>query len=240
VKRLKEEVCKLHEQLPRNHLVSWTSGNISARDPVTGLVVIKPSGVLYEDLRPDLMVVVNLQGNVIEGDLKPSSDTGSHLYIYRHRLDVNGIVHTHSRYATAFAAVGEPIPVYLTAMADEFGGPIPCAGFALIGGEAIGEQVVQHIGGSPAVLLQNHGVFAVGKDARAAVKAAVMTEDVAHTTWLALQLGKPKPIAPQHVAQLHDRYMTCYGQPTTVPVMKSSLPIAAPAHSMISDLAPAQ
>lgn len=209
---LKAHLCKLHLELPKCGLVAWTSGNISARDPKSGLVVIKPSGVLYEALRPEDHVVVNLEGDVIEGDLKPSSDTASHLYIYRHRPDVNGIVHTHSAYATAFAALGRPIPVCLTAVADEFGGPIPCAGFALIGGEEIGRQVVEHIGRSPAVLLKNHGVFTVGKNAEAALKAAVMVEDIARTMHLALQLGHPDEIAPDDVAKLHHRYTHVYGQ----------------------------
>ena len=210
--QLKEQVWKLHMELPRNGLVVWTGGNVSARDPETNLVVIKPSGVLYDELRPEDHVVLNLDGDIVEGSLKPSSDTASHLYIYRHRPDVNGVVHTHSSYATAFAALGKPIPVYLTAMADEFGGPIPCAGFALIGGEEIGKQVVEHIGTSPAVLLKNHGVFTIGSTAQNAVKAAVMVEDVACTVWRALQLGQPDEIAPADVAKLHDRYMHVYGQ----------------------------
>jgi L-ribulose-5-phosphate 4-epimerase len=209
---IKEKVCQLHMELPKNNLVTWTSGNVSQRDPESGLVVIKPSGISFEDLRPEHHVVVDLEGNIVEGDLKPSSDTASHLYIYRHRPDINGIVHTHSPFATAFAAVGRSIPVYLTAMADEFGGPIPCAGFALIGGEEIGKQVIEHIGSSPAVLLKNHGVFTIGKDAKAAVKAAVMTEDVARTTFYALQLGQPEEIAPEDVAKLHYRYTHVYGQ----------------------------
>jgi L-ribulose-5-phosphate 4-epimerase len=212
LEHLKEEVYKLHLELPKNQLVAWTSGNVSARDPESGLVVIKPSGVRYEALRPEDHIVVNLEGEVVEGTLKPSSDTASHLYIYRHRPDVNGVVHTHSPYATAFAALGRPIPVYLTAMADEFGGPIPCAGFALIGGEAIGKQVVEHIGASPAVLLKNHGVFTIGPTAEAAVKAAVMVEDAARTVWLALQLGQPEEIPPEDVAKLHHRYTHVYGQ----------------------------
>jgi L-ribulose-5-phosphate 4-epimerase len=199
-------------ELPRNGLVTWTGGNVSARDPETGYVVIKPSGVRYEDLRPEHMVVVDMEGHVVEGKLKVSSDTASHLYIYRHRSDVNGVVHTHSAYATAFAALGKPIPVYLTAMADEFGGPIPCGGFALIGGEDIGRVVVESIGDSQAVLLKNHGVFTIGKTAEAAVKAAVMTEDVARTVWLALQIGQPDEIPPEQVAKLHYRYTHVYGQ----------------------------
>src|SRR5215207_9346834 len=176
LEQLKEELYQLHLELPRHNLVVWTGGNVSARDPATGLVAIKPSGVRYEQLRPEQMVVLDLEGNILEGDLKPSSDTYSHLYIYRHRPDVGGIVHTHSTYATAFAAVGRPIPVVLTALADEFGGPIPCAGFATIGDESIGEQVVSTIGSSPAVLLRSHGVFTVGPTAEAAVKTAVMVE----------------------------------------------------------------
>ena len=209
---LREELWKLHLELPKNELVKWTGGNVSARDPQVGYVVIKPSGVRYEDLKPEHLVVVDLDGKVVEGNLKPSSDTASHLYIYRHRPDVNGVVHTHSPYATAFAALGKPIPVYLTAIGDEFGGPIPCGGFALIGGEEIGKVVVESIGNSPAVLLKNHGVFAIGKNAEAAVKAAVMVEDVARTVWLALQIGQPDEIPTEQVARLHDRYIHVYGQ----------------------------
>lgn len=209
---LREQVWKLHLELPKNDLVKWTGGNVSGRDPDTGLVVIKPSGVKYPDLRPEQLVVLDLNGQIVEGDLAPSSDTASHLYIYRQRPDVGGIVHTHSPYATAFAAVGKPIPVYLTAIADEFGGPIPVGGFALIGGEEIGRVVVDAIGSSPAVLLKNHGVFTIGKNAEAAVKAAVMVEDVARTVWYALQLGAPDEIPAEDVAKLHDRYTTVYGQ----------------------------
>ncbi len=209
---LKHELIGLHMELVRNELVAWTSGNVSARDPKSNLVVIKPSGVRYEDLRPEMMVVVDLGGCVVEGELKPSSDTASHLYIYRQRPDAGGVVHTHSRYATAFAAVGRPIPVVLTAIADEFGGPIPCGGFGLIGDESIGRLVVDCIGDSPAVLLKNHGVFTIGRTAEAAVKAAVMTEDNARTVWLAMQLGQPDEICAEDVARLHHRYTHVYGQ----------------------------
>jgi L-ribulose-5-phosphate 4-epimerase len=209
---LREKLWQLHLELPKNNLVAWTSGNVSERDKGTGYVVIKPSGIRYEDLRPEHMVVVDLDGKVIEGNLKVSSDTASHLYIYRNRPDVNGVVHTHSAYATAFAAVGKPIPVYLTAQADEFGGPIPCGGFALIGGEEIGKVVLESIGDSKAVLLKNHGVFTVGPSAEAAVKAAVMVEDIARTVWLALQIGLPDEIPPEMVEKLHYRYTHVYGQ----------------------------
>lgn len=209
---LRHELVRLHEELPRNGLVTWTGGNVSVRDPQTGLVAIKPSGVRYGDLTAESMVVLDLDGAVVEGELKPSSDTASHLYIYRHRSDVHGVVHTHSRYATAFAAVGRPIPVYLTAQADEFGGEIPCAGFAVIGDEAIGALVVEGIGRSPAVLLKNHGVFAIGPTAAAAVKSAVMVEDIAATVWLALQIGTPDALPADVVERLHRRYTTVYGQ----------------------------
>jgi len=209
---IRELVWQLHMELPKNNLVTWTGGNVSARDPASGWVVIKPSGVRYEHLRPEDMVIIDMDGKLIEGTLKPSSDTASHLYIYRHKSEVNGVVHTHSPYATAFAALGRPIPVYLTAIADEFGGPIPCGGFALIGGDQIGKEVINHIGRSPAVLLKNHGVFTIGSDAMAAVKAAVMVEDVARTVWLALQLGMPEEIPQAEVEKLHQRYTQVYGQ----------------------------
>ena len=209
---IKEQLVALHLELPKNNLVMWTGGNVSQRDAQTGLVVIKASGVRYEDLKPEHMVVVDLDGNVVEGNYKPSSDVFSHLYIYKHRPDVGGVVHTHSRYATAFAALGRPIPCVITAMADEFGGPIPCGGFALIGDEAIGKVVVESIGRSPAVLLKNHGVFTIGKNATAAVKAAVMTEDVAATVWMALQIGTPEEIPQDLVDKLHHRYTNVYGQ----------------------------
>jgi L-ribulose-5-phosphate 4-epimerase len=209
---IREELVVLNQALPLNGLVTWTSGNVSMRDPDTGYIAIKPSGVTFPELTPESMVILDLNGNVIEGEKKPSSDTDSHLYIYLHRPDVNGVVHTHSNYATAFAAIGQPIPVYLTAQADEFGGPIPCGGFALIGGEQIGKIVVDSIGSSPAVLLKNHGVFTVGTSGAAALKAAVMVEDIARTTWLALQIGVPEEISREDIAKLHHRYTHIYGQ----------------------------
>ena len=212
LEELKEELVQLHLELPKNNLVVWTGGNVSGRDVETGLVVIKASGIRYEDMCTDHMMVVDLDGRVVEGAYKPSSDVHSHLYIYKHRPDINGVVHTHSVYATAFAAVNKPIPVVLTAIADEFGGPIPCGGFALIGDDAIGKVVIESIGKSPAVLLKNHGVFTIGKDARAAVKAAVMTEDNARTVWLAMQIGTPDEIPQEDVEKLHHRYTHVYGQ----------------------------
>lgn len=209
---IRKELVELHLELPKNNLVAWTGGNVSMRDKETGLVAIKASGVRYKDLTPESMLVVDMDGKIVEGNLKPSSDTASHLYIYRHRPDVNGVVHTHSDYATAFAAIGASIPVYLTAQADEFGCPIPCGGFALIGSEEIGKVVVDSIGVSPAILLKNHGVFTIGPSGEAAVKTAVMVEDVARTVWLALQIGTPDVIPPELVEKLHYRYTHIYGQ----------------------------
>ncbi|MBK9122284.1 MAG: L-ribulose-5-phosphate 4-epimerase [Chloroflexi bacterium] len=211
---LRRTVCDLHAELPKNNLVAWTSGNISARDPETGLVVIKPSGIKFPDLTPENMVVVDIDGNIVESDYKASSDTASHCYIYRHMPAVNGIVHTHSRYATAFATLAREIPCVTTAMSDEFGGPIPCGGFALIGGEQIGQVVVDTLKGSrsPSCLLQSHGVFATGPSAESAVKAAVMTEDNAAIVWTALQIGTPLTIAQSDIDKLYDRYQNVYGQ----------------------------
>lgn len=211
---LRAQVCALHAELPKNNLVAWTSGNISARDPETNLVVIKPSGIRFDDLTPENMVVVDIDGKIVEADYKASSDTASHCYIYRHKPEVFGVVHTHSRYATAFAVLGRGIPCVTTAMGDEFGGGIPCGGFALIGGEEIGAVVVETLKDSlsPSCLLQSHGVFATGKDAESAVKAAVMTEDNAAIVWLASQLGTPLTIADEDIAKLHHRYTNVYGQ----------------------------
>jgi L-ribulose-5-phosphate 4-epimerase len=209
---IKEEVCRLNVALPANNLVVWTSGNVSVRDIDSGYVIIKPSGIKFDDLKPEHMVVVDPSGLKVEGELNPSSDTGSHLYIYRHMPQVNGVVHTHSNYATAFAALGKPIPPVLTAIGDEFGGPIPCGGFALIGDEEIGKMVVEAIGRSPACLLKNHGVFSVGPTGEKALKAAVMVEDSAKTVSIALQMGQPDEISPGDLEKLHHRYTHVYGQ----------------------------
>lgn len=209
---LRRQVHQLNLELPRNGLVAWTSGNVSGRDPSTGLVVIKPSGLPYTDLTPEALVVVDLDGNVVDGTLRPSSDTISHLVIYREMPHVHGVVHTHSTFATAFAALGRPIPVCLTAIGDEFGGPIPCAGYARVGGDEIGRAVVEGIGRSAAILLQNHGVFTVGPTATEAVKAAVMVEDAAKTVYFALQMGPPLGIPEEEIVRANQRYLTDYGQ----------------------------
>jgi L-ribulose-5-phosphate 4-epimerase len=212
LEKIKEKLVQLHLELPSNNLVVWTGGNVSQRDLETGYVVIKPSGIRYEHLTSENMVVVDLDGTVVEGKYKPSSDTFAHVYVYRHRPDVNGIVHTHSTFATAWAAVGKPIPVVLTAISDEFGGPIPVGAYAKVGGDEIGQEIVRSIGSSPAILMKNHGVFTIGKSAEAAVKAAVMVEDVARTVFFALQLGNPDVIPAEEVARAHRRYLEEYGQ----------------------------
>jgi len=211
LEQLRHEVYRANMALPANGLVSWTSGNVSGRDPGSDLVVIKPSGVLFDELSPENMVVVDLQGKTIEGTLGASTDTASHVYLYRHRPDVMGVTHTHSNYATAFSMLGKPIPVYLTAIADEFGGPIPCSGYARIGGRQIGEEILRSIGSSPAILMKSHGVFTIGKSVQAALKAAVMVEDIARTVWLALQLGQPDELAAEEIAANYERYQTRYG-----------------------------
>ena len=211
---LRSQVAGLHAELTRNGLVAWTAGNVSARVPGHDLMVIKPSGVSYDELDAETMVVTDLHGVLVEGDRAPSSDTAAHAYVYRHLPEVGGVVHTHSTYATAWAARGEAIPCVLTMIADEFGGDIPVGPFALIGDESIGEGIVSTLRSSrsKAVLMQNHGPFTVGKDARAAVKAAVLLEDVARTVHVARQLGATIPIEQAHVDSLFDRYQNVYGQ----------------------------
>ncbi|MFF2246823.1 L-ribulose-5-phosphate 4-epimerase [Arthrobacter sp. NPDC058130] len=227
--RIRQEVYALHAELTRYELVVWTAGNVSARIPGYDLMVIKPSGVSYDDLTPELMVVTDLYGTPVASltadaagspvewsnpGLSPSSDTAAHGYVYRHMPEVGGVVHTHSTYATAWAARGEAIPCVLTMMGDEFGGTIPVGPFALIGDDSIGRGIVETLqaSNSPAVLMQNHGPFTIGKDARSAVKAAVMCEEVARTVHIARQLGEPLPIDATLVESLYDRYQNVYGR----------------------------
>ena len=214
VEEVRSTVSALHQELVRHDLVAWTSGNLSARVPGEDLVVIKPSGVAFEDLTPGSMVVVDLEANVVDGDYAPSSDTATHCFIYRAMEGVSGIAHTHSPYATAWAARGEEIPCVLTAMADEFGGPIPVGPFARIGGEEIGQAVVETLTGhrSPAVLMHSHGVFTIGESARDAIKAAVMCEDVARTVHLARAYGDVPSLPQSDIDALYERYQNVYGQ----------------------------
>jgi L-ribulose-5-phosphate 4-epimerase len=219
VRRLRAEVAALHAELTRNALVVWTAGNVSARVPGADLLVIKPSGLSYDEIEPDRMVVTDLHGALVDGDLAPSSDTAAHAYVYRHMPGVGGVVHTHSTYDTAWASRGEPIPCVLTMIGDEFGGEVPVGPFALIGDDSIGRGIVEVLTDhrSPAVLMRNHGVFTIGRTARAAVKAAVLCEDVARTVHIARQIGTPLPISQQDVDALYVRYQNVYGQGDEVP-----------------------
>ena len=214
IQRLRVEVAALHAELPRNELVVWTAGNVSARVPGRDLLVIKPSGISYDELTPENMVITDFEANLVEGDYAPSSDTAAHAYVYAHMPEVNGVVHTHSTYATAWAARAEAIPCVLTMMADEFGGEVPLGPFALIGDDSIGHGIVETLTGhrSRAVLMQNHGVFTIGPTAKAAVKAAVLCEEVARTVHVTRQLGEPVPIPQGDIDSLYHRYQNAYGQ----------------------------
>jgi L-ribulose-5-phosphate 4-epimerase len=220
IARTRDQIAALHSELTHYELVIWTGGNISGRVPGADLFVIKPSGVSYDELSPENQILCDLDGNVIPStpgsDRSPSSDTAAHAYVYRNMPEVGGVVHTHSTYATAWAARGEEIPCVITAMADEFGGPIPVGPFAIIGDDTIGRGIVKTLTGhrSRAVLMQNHGVFTIGKDAKDAVKAAVMVEDVAKTVHIAKQLGEVIPIPQDAIDSLFNRYQNVYGQPS--------------------------
>ncbi|QEE60691.1 L-ribulose-5-phosphate 4-epimerase [Salinibacterium sp. dk2585] len=218
IDEVRADVASLHSQLTRYGLVVWTGGNVSGRVPGADLFVIKPSGVDYDELAPENMILCDLDGTVIPGTpgsgRSPSSDTAAHAYVYRNMPEVGGVVHTHSTYATAWAARGEAIPCVITAMADEFGGEIPVGPFAIIGDDSIGRGIVATLQGhrSRAVLMQNHGPFTIGKNPRDAVKAAVMVEDVARTVHIARQAGELIPIPQEAIDSLFDRYQNVYGQ----------------------------
>lgn len=226
VARTREVVARLHAELPRWELIVWTAGNVSQRvqvDPAgpsaADLLVIKPSGVTYDELTPESMVVCDLDGTLVDGTRSPSSDTAAHAYVYTHMPHIGGVVHTHSTYATAWAARAEPVPCVLTMMADEFGGDVPVGPFALIGDDSIGRGIVETLreSRSPAVLMRNHGPFTIGTDAKAAVKAAVMVEEVARTVHISRQLGEPTRIPQDQVDSLYARYQNVYGQGTAAP-----------------------
>lgn len=212
LEELKIRVSKLLADLPKNNLVRSTGGNVSARDPDSGYVVIKPSGVSYAELSPDSLVVVDARGNTIEGKFKPSSDTASHLYIYNNLPEINGITHTHSPYATAFAAAEKPIPVIFTETAEEFGGEIPLSEFVLIGDEAIGEQVVKFGFKAKAIVLRKHGIFTIGATPEKAVDLAILAENSAFTAWLSIHLNPPTPISDKDIQALYYRQQNVYGQ----------------------------
>ena len=211
LEQLREIVWKCNLELPKNGLVKMTSGNVSGRDPESGLVVIKPSGVSFETLKPADMVVVDVDGRVVEGNLKPSTDTDTHLYVYCHRPDVFGMVHTHSPYASSFAVLGQPIPACLTACAM-LGGEIPLGGYAPIGGEDIGQEIINKIGFAKAIIMQNHGVFTIGASAQQATKMAVEVEEIAKITHMAMLRGQPIQLTPSQVNYMMNLYQNEYGQ----------------------------
>ena len=212
------DVAGLHQELVRYGLVVWTGGNVSGRVPGTDYFVIKPSGVAYDDLTPENMILCDLDGDVVPGtpgsDRSPSSDTAAHAYVYREMPEVGGVVHTHSTYAVAWAARAEEIPCVITGMADEFGGPIPVGPFAIIGDDSIGRGIVETLRGhrSRAVLMRNHGPFTIGVSAKDAVKAAVLCEDVARSVHIARQGGELVPIPQEQIDSLYNRYQNVYGQ----------------------------
>lgn len=212
LEKLREEVLKANLALTENNLVMWTSGNASARDPETGYVVIKPSGVLFKDLKKEMLVIVDLEGNVVEGNLKPSVDTASHLYVYRQRKDVNGIVHTHSPYATSFAIRGEPLEIYTTTSAAVFGEKINCSDFAVIGEEEIGKQIIEKIGNNTAILIKNHGVFTIGKNVNSALKSAVVLEETAQAVHYAMLRGEIEKLPDETIRNGYNIYNKTYGQ----------------------------
>ncbi|WP_371414099.1 L-ribulose-5-phosphate 4-epimerase [Leucobacter sp. wl10] len=218
VAETRAEVARLHDELVRAGLVVWTGGNVSGRVPGTDRFVIKPSGVSYDDLRPEHLVLCDLDGRPVPGapgsERAPSSDTAAHAYVYRNMPDVGGVAHTHSTYAVAWAARGEEIPCAITAMADEFGGPVPVGPLAVIGDDSIGQGIVETLRGhrSRAVLMRGHGPFTIGVSARDAVKAAVMVEDVARSVHAAKQMGPVQPLPAELIDRLYDRYQKVYGQ----------------------------
>lgn len=215
LEQLREIVWKCNLELPRNDLVRMTSGNVSGRDAETGWVVIKPSGYSFEEMTTEHMVVVDLDGKVLEGNLKPSTDTDTHLYVYRHRPDVFGIVHTHSPYASSFAALGQPIPACLTSSAM-LGGEIPLGGYAPIGGADIGQEIINKIGRAKAIIMQNHGVFTIGSSPQQATKMAVEVEEIAKITHLAMLRGNPILLTPEQIEYMIDLYQNVYGQRNTM------------------------
>ena len=212
LKKLRTEVCQANKELKSNNLVLWTSGNVSARDPETGYVVIKPSGVLFDDLTPESIVVVDLDGQLIEGEFKPSVDTASHLYVYKNRSDINGIVHTHSPYATSFSITGDPLQIYTTTSAAVFGGPIPISDFATIGEEEIGKEIVEKIGDSSAILIRNHGIFTIGPDYSSALKSSIVLEETAQSVHYAMCRQEIDPLSQEVIDRGYDVYHQTYGQ----------------------------
>lgn len=209
--QLRQEVCECNKLLPKYNLVVMTSGTVSGRDPKTGLIAIKPSGYSYEIMQPMDVVIVDIEGTVVEGHLKPSVDLNTHLYLYRARNDVQGVVHTHSPYASIFAILGKPIPACLTACAM-LGGEIPIGDLKLVGGEDIGEEIVRKIGDKFAIIMRNHGIYTIGKNATQALKMAVEVEEIAKITHFAMCQGEPIKLSEADIKFTRAIYENDYGQ----------------------------
>lgn len=209
---LKQEVCEQNHELPRNGLVVGSGGNVSGRDPDSGLVVIKPSGVKFDKLTPETMVVVDLEGHVIEGQMKPSVDTGIHLFLYKNRADVFGVTHTHSPYASSFAARGERIPAILTPITHMLGRDVPCSRYATPGEVDTGQAILDAADGGWAALVKAHGVFTMGKSATEATSIAMYLEEAAMTTHLALLRGPVDELPQEEIDRCYAWFRKNYGQ----------------------------
>ena len=231
LEKLKKDVCRANLDLVEQGLVIHTWGNVSGRDFKTGLIVIKPSGVSYADMKPEDMVVIDIEGNIVEGKLKPSTDAPTHLVLYRTYKSLGGVVHTHSTYATSWAQAGKSIPPFGTTHADHFYGSVPCTRM-LTDNEIetdyeinTGKVIVQTMGSVdplsvPSVLVNSHGPFCWGKDAESAVYNAVALEEIARMAFYTVLLGRNEPVdnvlLDKHFKRKHgnDAY---YGQDKNPP-----------------------
>lgn len=216
LEQLKQEVYEANMLLPKYHLVTFTWGNVSGIDREKGLFVIKPSGVDYDKLTPDSMVVVNLEGEVVEGDYRPSSDTPTHVVLYNRFQEIGGVVHTHSPWATSWAQAGRGIPCYGTTHADYLYGQVPCVrtltkeeietayekNTGLLIADEFERLAVDYLA-TPAVLCKNHGPFTWGKDAKEAVHNAVVLEEVAKMAARCEQIDPKVNPAPQELQDKH-------------------------------------
>ena len=219
MKQLKERVCNANLTLKKSNLITLTWGNVSAKDKESGLVVIKPSGVSYDTMKPEDMVVVDLDGNTVEGTYRPSSDLPTHLYLYKQFPSLGGIVHTHSTFATAFAQSGKEIVAYGTTHADAFYGSIPCTrdlteaeiseAYEWNTGKVIAEAVRDFIA-VPGIIVKNHGVFTWGETAEKAVENAITLEEVAKMAFLTEQLNSDTQRIDQHLLDKH--YLRKHGK----------------------------
>jgi L-ribulose-5-phosphate 4-epimerase len=212
LEELRKEVLEAALQLVRYGLVTLTGGNVSGRDKESGYIAITPSGMDYERLNPEDIVIVDSKGNMVEGKWKASVDLKDHLYIYRNKPNLYGIIHTHSPYACSFAMLHQEIPCCSTTLANEVGGSVPISKYSPVGEGGIGSAVIEAIGDKNACLLANHGVIAVGISVRHALVAAVMLEDGAKVYHLAKCKGDPIPLHPSEIEKARNVFLYEYGQ----------------------------